>query len=473
MRNFFWVLILLILVSFDSSAQWTKDPALNTIIADTTGSQVLPKAIKCIDGYSYITWFDTRGGSYAMYLQKMSATGVREWGNNGVLISDKPQNSYISDYSLECDKTNNAILAFTDVRMGIQSVFAYKISPMGKFLWGNEGILVSGGKESAVNPSIAVTREGNYVIAWISQGNIEKIELQKFSVDGKSMWGKTIVQYSSKSGEGYTNPKVVPSDKGSVILMHTVTSGQFPAQKVKIAAQKFSSKGQILWGNGGKWIQDIGKVMVYTPPFFDSDGKDGAIIAWHDDRNSTNIQSAYVQRINSKGAIAFQRNGAGVATQDHLNKFNPVAGVLSATNEVVVTWRMTPSGQSESGLYAQKFDAQGERMWGAEGLELIPIGSKIINGIEMVSLAKKIVVGYVESNDMGVNGTLNAVEISADGTTGKVKSSIPVSTFDSQKGKLFLLAGLSGSVIFIWEDSRKDENGIYGQKLDTKKAISF
>jgi hypothetical protein len=79
------------------------------------------------------------------------------------------------------------------------------------------------------------------------------------------------------SGEGFIHPKLVPSDKGTVILLHTVTTGKFPAQKVKIAAQKFNTKGEITWGSGGKWIQDIGNVMIYTPPFFESDGKDGAL----------------------------------------------------------------------------------------------------------------------------------------------------------------------------------------------------
>ncbi|MBK7867048.1 MAG: hypothetical protein IPJ75_08700 [Ignavibacteriales bacterium] len=179
MRNILFITILIILFSSNSLPQWKSDPASNILIADTTGSQVLPKAVKCKDGSSFVTWFDTRNGSYALYMQKMSANGIREWGDNGILISDKPQSSFISNYSLECDKTNNAIVAFTDVRTGNQSVFAYKISPLGKFLWGNEGILVSSGKESAVNPSIAVTGDGFYVIAWITSGNPDKIELQK------------------------------------------------------------------------------------------------------------------------------------------------------------------------------------------------------------------------------------------------------------------------------------------------------
>lgn len=468
MRKILSITFLLIIFSSLSLAQWNNDPAKNTIIADTTGSQIMPKTVKCKDGSSFVSWFDTRGGSYFLYMQKLSAKGVREWGDNGILISNKPQNSFLSDYALECDKTNNAVIAFTDVRTGSQDVVAYKISPLGKFLWGKDGIQISDGKGSSVNPSIAVTRDGNYVIAWISSGESDKIGLQKISVDGIKMWGKTAIQYGSTSGEGYIHPKLVPSDKGSVILLHTVTTGKFPAQRVKIAAQKFNSTGETAWGNGGKWIQDIGNVMSYTSPFFAGDGKDGALLAWHDDRNSTNIQSAWVQRINSKGVIAFPKNGSEVAIQNNLNKFSPVAAVLSESNEVVVTWRMTSSSQGESGLFVQKFNAKGKRMWGEEGLELIPVSSAKINGYEMVALAKKVVIGYVEENATGLNGKIKAFELSGNGKFGKDKSPIVVSTVESQKSDLTLSPGVGSSVIAVWADSRNDENGIYGQRVNIK-----
>mgnify|MGYP001160641599 FL=1 len=468
MRNILSITILVIMFSSFSFAQWNNDPAQNTIVADTTGSQIMPKAVKCKDGSSYVSWFDTRGGSYYLYMQKMSAKGVREWGNNGILVSDKPQNSFLADYALECDKTNNAIVAFTDVRAGSQNVVAYKISPKGKFLWGNDGIMVSDGKGTAVNPSIAVTKDGNYVIAWIISGEPDKIGLQKISVEGTNMWGKTAIQYGSTNGEGFIHPKLVPSDKGTVILLHTVTTGKFPAQKVKIAAQKFNTKGEITWGSGGKWIQDIGNVMIYTPPFFESDGKDGALLAWHDDRNSTNIQSAWVQRINSKGDIAFPKNGSEVAIQNNLNKFNPVASVLSESNEVVVTWRMTTSGQGESGLYSQKFNSKGKRMWGDEGLELIPVSSIKVNGYKMLSLAKEVVIGYIEENTTGLNGTVKAMVIPGNGKMKKKDATFMVSSVNSQKSDLSMSRGTDGSVIAIWADSRKDENGIYGQRISIK-----
>ncbi|MBK7867050.1 MAG: hypothetical protein IPJ75_08710 [Ignavibacteriales bacterium] len=68
---------------------------------------------------------------------------------------------------------------------------------------------------------------------------------------------------------------------------------------------------------------------------------------------------------------------------------------------------------------------------------------------------------------MGLNGTLNALEVTSGGKTGK-NNPISVSSVESQKSNLFLAPGAGGSVIVIWADSRKDDSGIYGQMIGGK-----
>lgn len=57
------------------NAQWTNNTAINNAICDTTGDQATPKIAATSDGGCYIVWFDNRGGSYAVYLQKIDAAG--------------------------------------------------------------------------------------------------------------------------------------------------------------------------------------------------------------------------------------------------------------------------------------------------------------------------------------------------------------------------------------------------------------
>ncbi|MBK6680467.1 MAG: hypothetical protein IPG53_10775 [Ignavibacteriales bacterium] len=133
----------------------------------------------CPDGSTYISWFDNRGGSYAVYMQRLNADGVKLWGSQGLLISNNPQSSSLVDYDITCDASNNAIVAFTDTRSGDLDVFAYKISPSGEFLWGANGVTLSSGTGYEANPTVASTPDGNVVVAWIYAVNPYKIYLQK------------------------------------------------------------------------------------------------------------------------------------------------------------------------------------------------------------------------------------------------------------------------------------------------------
>lgn len=177
-----------------------------------------------------------------MYMQRLNADGVKLWGSQGLLISNNPQSTSLVDYDLTCDAANNAIVAFTDMRSGDLDVFAYKISPSGEFLWGANGVTLSSETGYEANPTVAATSDGNVVVAWIYAVNPYKIYLQKIGPTGAKLWGATPISYGSTT-EGYNNPVVVPSDNGSVIVSHKVTTGNFPAQTVKLAAQKFNSVG--------------------------------------------------------------------------------------------------------------------------------------------------------------------------------------------------------------------------------------
>ncbi|MBP7543668.1 MAG: hypothetical protein KA747_08680, partial [Ignavibacteriaceae bacterium] len=100
MKRLILFAILILTLSTSISAQWTSDPTVNTMIVDTTGEQDLPKSVSCPDGSTYISWFDSRGGSYAVYMQRLNADGVKLWGSQGLLISNNPQSTSLVDYSL-------------------------------------------------------------------------------------------------------------------------------------------------------------------------------------------------------------------------------------------------------------------------------------------------------------------------------------------------------------------------------------
>ncbi len=129
--------LVLMLLCTAAMGQWSPDSTENLTICDLPGEQVTPKIAGTSDGGCFISWFDQRSGDYNMYLQRLDYQGVPQFPENGLLISDHPQMTWLVDHSLAVDNEDNAILAFSDTRSpdGDLDVSVYKISGSGEFLW--------------------------------------------------------------------------------------------------------------------------------------------------------------------------------------------------------------------------------------------------------------------------------------------------------------------------------------------------
>lgn len=119
-----------------SQAQWSSDPFQNLEVAETINEQVAPKIVATADVGCYLSCFDDRNGNYSAYLQRFNFLGEPQFTQNGLLISDHPQETWIINYELTVDPVDNVIIVFKDIRNGGSSgwyIFAYKISPQGNF----------------------------------------------------------------------------------------------------------------------------------------------------------------------------------------------------------------------------------------------------------------------------------------------------------------------------------------------------
>src|SRR5690349_5204629 len=81
-----------------SFAQWSDDAGVNTPVIVTAGNQYVYNTISDGAGGIISVWGDdvasngTTVFKNALYAQKLSALGVKQWGANGVKISDSENN---------------------------------------------------------------------------------------------------------------------------------------------------------------------------------------------------------------------------------------------------------------------------------------------------------------------------------------------------------------------------------------------
>jgi len=467
-KLFFIALSIFILSASSVFSQWVTNANLNTQVCDTTNDQVLVKISATADGGCYIGWFDHRSGGYAVYVQKLNALGVKQFSSGGVLVSNNPQSSSLVDWDMISDDSNNVILAFTDTRNGSSiNPFIYKVNSAGALVWGANGITLSDSIGAfQPNPKLAKTSDGNIVVIWRLGQGPEKIAMQKISPAGVKLWGTSPIIRTSGTAENYDYPALVASDNGSIIMMWSGYTGNFlNPVNYKLYSQKYSTAGIPVWNSTQDTIYSLAHVSgFYTPRIF-SDGSNGAIYCWRDDRNSTNTATGFIQRQNLSGTYLFPVNGSAVSTTAGNNHFDPVAAV-STTGETYAIFMETNNTQSLSGVYGQKFSATGTRLWPDAGMVFQGLNQNQPSGMSIYSRNGSMIGYYSEAQFGGANNLIKAFISDASGVIGWGGSIITPSSILSPKVRLNVTQNSAGMSMLAWQDNRNDGGGIYAQNIN-------
>jgi hypothetical protein len=469
------ILLFLFLVNLNYTfSQWNSSSSINTLICDVTGSQDLNKIALTSVGGCYISWFDNRSGSYVVYLQRLNIFGIKQFTADGLLISNNPQSTSLVDYALTVDDSNNAIIVFTDTRNGSQiNPFVYKISPAGNFLWGNNGIQLS--NDFSVyqpNPKVTVTTDNSVVVTWIYSSTPNKIALQKLSPGGVKQWGNDAVLLSGSTGENFTYPSVIRSDDNSVIALWSGYTGSFiNPGNYRLYTQKFSSAGSPVWNSTQDTVYNLGRVSGFFVPKLISDGNNGALYVWQDDRDNNNLSSSFVQQYNSAGARQFPLNGAEGSTNPSTHKFDAWAAYMNSSGETYLFWKEANSNQSMFGTYGQKFSSNGTRLWTDNGKEFYPLNqNSIINTITLIKV-DGIYVYFNEGLFGSTNNIIKSFKCNANGDFQWQGNIITAASSLSSKSRLGAVINSSGMSIISWSDGRMDAGGIYAQNINSDGTL--
>jgi hypothetical protein len=393
---------------------------------------------------------------------------VKQWAADGLLISAHPQNSYITDYDMDVDQEDNAVIVFSDIRNGGDfNPFAYKISPQGTFLWGANGITLSDSTGIfQPSPCVRVTSDGAAVFTWFFGTSPVRVAMQRISAAGVKEWGNQPVLLSGTGQENLEYPALVASDSGSVILLWSGFTGSFlNPQNYRLYSQKFSPAAEPLWGPKPDTIYALGRVPGFFVPKIVPDGLGGALYGWHDDRFMTNLSTSYVQHVTSTGISLFPENGSAVSTLGGRNHFDVSMAYDPLTGETFAAWTETNALQTLIGMYGQKFSAGGTRLWTDDGRALLPLSANSQAYVHVAVRDSAAVIVWVDLFTGGVDNAVRGMKLDRQGARLWGDS---VRTLSNAPGeKLHLAATLDGRGVstLAWGDRRNDMGGVFAQTL--------
>ncbi|MBT4737042.1 MAG: T9SS type A sorting domain-containing protein [Candidatus Marinimicrobia bacterium] len=434
--------IRLLLLTAVISAQWSSDPASPQLLGSGVQAQV--KATS--DGGVYVAWL-TDMGDYHVYLQRFDATGVAQFDEGGMLVSDHNNDSWIAVFhmNLAVDSDNNAIITVLDQRSGPWNVYAYKISSDGSMVWGDNGVSVSNSSQTNYSPRFAVLPDNSVMVAW--SPNATTIEIQRISSDGGLMWGDGIL--IEDSNESLMSPQPIVDSNGDALVQWIGQSGPVWAANSVLYLQKYDLDGISQWSEPtvsagpvvfpmGNWSQQLVA------------GTGGSSFsAWT--QFSGNVQNAVSQHITEEGSIAWA-GGVDLSTNSSNFRMSPMLSVAEETQELMGVWKESNESQSQRGISGQRLDSSGNQLWGSNGVTVVALNSSYdYLDLFVAGFGEELISAYIQQS-ANMDGDIYANRLDAEGNSVWTNETVTVTNTGTAKSDM--MAGKGPNCLFIaWTEN--------------------
>lgn len=296
---------------------WTTD---GVAIATQANSQNAQTIVADGSGNYFLAWSDGRlsNSNSDIFVQKIDNTGTLLWNaaTQGVNICNAANNQLTSQIAL--GNSGSIYVTWTDLRAGtsnLNDIYVQRVLSDGTVdpAFPANGLLVCGAANNQLNPNIVADGSGNAIITWADQraGTAtasRDIYAQKINADATIAWlanGVSII-----SGDGFTQPnssadgfKIVSDNAGGAIIAWD--DARDGTSNLHVYAQRIDGNGNALWplGAGEKApIPVANGAANQRIPVMVSDNNAGAIVAFADSRNGTNLD-IFASRIFSNGTL--------------------------------------------------------------------------------------------------------------------------------------------------------------------------
>jgi hypothetical protein len=468
------ILLLLIgayLLPIQAHAGWSHDPAVNTAITTQGGADQNPAIADDGAGGAIIAW---SGPAYDIYIQRIDANGNLLWGANGKAITSNGNNYYPQ---LVSDGSGGAIITWQGGGDGSGGIYVQKVAANGNTPWGTGVELITNQTGNHQYPRIVGDGSGGAVIVW--QERLESktdydIYAQWVDTDGLELLPAFGLEVCTEAGDQYY-PQLVSDGDQSGDSRWVIMTWQDARANWDIYAQKLirvydndldEYTFSVAWDTGGVAVTSDANTQHFNPRLV-NDGSGGAIISWQDGRTHDNAYQSgiYAQRVNADGDAQWTGNGITICdlTGDQINPEMTSDGSGGA----IISWWDFRDG-AKFAIYAQRINTDGGALWTPNGVAVAtPTGiDTSYYSPQIVSDGSHGAVITWADQRNGTDRNIYAQRIS--GTTGAAlwtADGAHVSTAVNHQHLPKLIADGSGGAIITWQDVRSGVADIYAQKL--------
>lgn len=328
--------------------------------------------------------------------------------NTPVCIEFGKQN----DVRLLGDDHHGAFLAWKDARYGNNNpdIYVQHLDSLGVAQWGLNGMVICNDTADQSTPNFCTDGAGGFILAWsdLRSGTERDVYTQRVSSTGEILWSYNGNPVANKPNREH-NEKITSDDDGGAFIAWEQWDDVL--QQWNIALQHINAQGQRLWDVTGIVVSDFSANRLN--PKLQKDKQGGVYVVWQEMHNGLDYD-IYAQRFNAQGERMWTNNGWPIASSPN-SQINPKIDPDTLSGGFYVAWADKRNGLDYD-IYAQRMDSLGNAIWPS-------------NGIGVATL----------------NGNQSAVDI--------------ISTTQTQ------------GLILTWRDARSGNNDIYAQKLDPNGGV--
>jgi hypothetical protein len=443
------LLLLSLIAVRDARAEWPNDPTRNLIVARNAAIQPELTAIASDGaGGAYIAWTTS---SYTIMAQHVGAGGAMSWGAGGITVATASGSR--GSVALDRDGSGGVVIAWVDTRTGTTQVYAQRYDAAGAAQWTTNGIAVAPAAGTQTTPKVACGPTTAYLV-WVDQrnGNMD-IYAQGLLANGSRTMGSGGWGVCAAANEQSMPVIAVGADDFPVMVWRDFRNGNWDIYALKS------------YNSGASYYQTTvcQATGTQTSPRLALDSFGAPIIAWQDQRSGN--YDIYAQRLNTSGIAQWTADGIALCTAS--NTQGELVLCSDGLNGVIIAWS-DQRNPGDADIYVQRVSALGTVLWTANGVQLCNTGGNQTVPQIVADGANGAIVGWLDARYGTASEVVFAQRILATGYAGwsyqGTATPVAVSTFGERHIDPQMAIGGDGGAILCGSTS---SYALWVQRVDT------
>ncbi len=281
-------------ISSTGAALWTST---GVNVCSFPNTQTNPKIEADGLGGAIIVWQDKRNNAdYDVYAQRLDNSGAALWTANGIVVCNAINTQ--NNPRIESDGANGALIGWADKRNAVDNnIYAQRVDATGVVQWTNNGVLVCGASNNQSALDMKYVGANGLVLTWKDDRSaVNAIYAQLVSLAGVNQLTTDgiLISNSLKS----INPNTISDGFGGAIIAWQDST----ALGWDVKSQSINSVGAIQWSVGGETVCSAFQDQINVSHVTDNEG--GAVYVWEDRRNFSNYD-LYATHFYSSGTVNY------------------------------------------------------------------------------------------------------------------------------------------------------------------------